>query len=64
MSLMVDISGHDDHECHVQCRWQRVTEYVYCLSSADIKDANLHYVNNSRLKDNFQFKMLYNQVGQ
>ena len=27
---MVDISGLDDHECHFQCQWQRVTEYVYC----------------------------------
>ena len=26
---MVDISGLDDGECHVQCQWQRVTEYVY-----------------------------------
>ena len=25
---MVDISGLDYRECHVQCRWQRVTEYV------------------------------------
>ena len=24
MSLMVDLSGVDDHECHLQCRWQRV----------------------------------------
>ena len=30
MSLMVDISGLDDRECHLQCRWQRATEYVYC----------------------------------
>ena len=28
---MVDISGLDDRECHVQCRWQRVTEYVHCV---------------------------------
>ena len=27
--LMVDNSGLEDRECHVQCRWQRVTEYVY-----------------------------------
>ena len=26
---VVDISGLDDHECHLQCRWQRVTEYIY-----------------------------------
>ena len=31
MSLIVDISGLDDLEYHVQCRWQRVTKYVYCL---------------------------------
>ena len=28
MQLMVDISGLVDRECHVQCQWQRVTEYV------------------------------------
>ena len=28
MSLIVDISGLDDGECHNQCQWQRVTEFV------------------------------------
>ena len=32
MSLMVDILGLDDPECHLQCQWQRVTEYVYCTN--------------------------------
>ena len=31
MSLTVDISGLDNHECHLQCWWQRVTKFVhYC----------------------------------
>ena len=32
---MVDIIGLDDRECHVQCQWQRVTEYVYYLENMD-----------------------------
>ena len=35
---MVDTSGLDNRECHVQCWWQRVTEYIYC---------GLHIVNDT-----------------
>ena len=29
---MVDISGLEDRECHVQCRCQRVTEHIYSVT--------------------------------
>ena len=46
MSLMVDISGLDNRECHIQCQWQRVTEYLYFLSylkyAQNLQESNLH----------------------